>query len=272
MHELKNSISTVIKVDNQAHKQKNLREIWNLGRKIYLTRERFPYGQKEAMVIALAQDIKANRTDLFQISNFYSSFEKGLPKLYNGEFLTWTHYRLSLAVKNQKERLFYLKYAAKEGLATRYFERAIKADLYQIEQLADSDHPNGLLPLNYSITYTFKSKILQYKDGDTHRFDSDKGFYSRQEYDGRLRGINCSELHGPNPESALESLNFSKKVLSPCPWVLNTTYKPDSFGRVIVDVRYHPVYEDVNKVYYEGYFLNQQLLDLGLAKLAPFKI
>ena len=64
--------------------------------------------------------------------------------------------------------------------------------------------------------------------------------------------------------------------LSRVPFIIIKTYSPDKYGRYLVDVFYPPVKSkeldleeelEPQRVLEEGVFLNQQLLDLGLARM-----
>ena len=65
--------------------------------------------------------------------------------------------------------------------------------------------------------------------------------------------------------AAGRALAYVKKVLGRVPFVAVTTYYGDKFGRTLIDLFYLPGTDDREKVLREGKYLNQELLDLGLA-------
>lgn len=110
--------------------------------------------------------------------------------------------------------------------------------------------------------YTYKAKAQIYRDADTFWVDADFGFRQWMEQKLRLRGIDSKELEDGGKKAA----RYVKKVLSRVPFIVITISGRDKFGRPLADVFYLEGTEDREKVLREGKFLNQELLDLGLAK------
>ena len=117
--------------------------------------------------------------------------------------------------------------------------------------------------------YTYKAKPMIFYDADTFWVDVDLGFRQWGEQKLRLRGIDTQELGAGGEKAA----RYVKKVLSAVPFIVITVSGRDKFGRPLTDVFYLPVQGKTvpvdytrEKVLIEGIFLNQELLDLGLAK------
>lgn len=113
--------------------------------------------------------------------------------------------------------------------------------------------------------YTYKVKAKIFRDADTFWVDADLGFRNWSEQKLRLRGIDALEL---SEEGGRKAAAYVKKVLSSVPFIVITISGRDKFGRPLADVFYLPGTNDRDKVLAEGRFLNQELLDLGLAKRA----
>lgn len=62
---------------------------------------------------------------------------------------------------------------------------------------------------------------------------------------------------------------FVEKILNLCPFIIVKTYKDqnDKYDRYLVDIFYSPGENDSQVVASKGKFLNQELLDAGLAGL-----
>ncbi len=82
----------------------------------------------------------------------------------------------------------------------------------------------------------------------------------------RLRGIDTPELNTPAGKKAR---SFVEGELMQCPFVVIHSYKTDLYARYIADLFYDPTLEDKRAVFEKGHFLNQKLLDAGLALPLP---
>lgn len=119
---------------------------WHIGRIIVDTEQqghdRADYGVQ--LIESLSQDLTQHYGKGYKTSNlwWFRQFYLAFPILHavRGEFnnlrqhlrteLTWTHYRLLLAIDNQQERHFYLHNAADEGWSYRTLNRLIKSRYY----------------------------------------------------------------------------------------------------------------------------------------------
>jgi len=125
--------------------------------------------------------------------------------------------------------------------------------------------------------YTYKALVERVVDADTFLLNIDLGFNSWVRERIRLRGIDAPELATTEGKNAKA---FVEARLKETPCVVVKTHKNDKYGRFVVDVFYQPVEEKdgaggssgANEVSPEavlnkGVFLNQELLNLGLAVL-----
>ncbi|MBO0936456.1 hypothetical protein J2I47_07840 [Fibrella sp. HMF5335] len=119
---------------------------WHIGRIVVETeqqgQDRADYGVH--LVETLSQELTQHYGKGYKTSNiwWFKQFYLAFPILHalRGEFieirkhlrteLTWTHYRLLLAIDNQQERHFYLHNAADEAWSYRTLNRLIKSRYY----------------------------------------------------------------------------------------------------------------------------------------------
>ena len=78
----------------------------------------------------------------------------------------------------------------------------------------------------------------------------------------RLRGVDTPELGTPEGRRARE---FVTGTLAGAGTVVVKTYKTDAYARYVADLFHHPALERKEDIFTRGHFLNQQLLDQGLA-------
>ena len=110
--------------------------------------------------------------------------------------------------------------------------------------------------------YTYRAVVEEVIDGDTLRTRVDCGFRAWTRQKLRLRGIDAPEL---STLAGQRTRDFVAQALSEVPFVVLTTTKPDKYDRYLSDVFYRPGETDPQDVLEKGIFLNQQLLDQGLA-------
>ena len=125
---------------------------------------------------------------------------------------------------------------------------------------------------NYSVTeapnvssdqiYTYIGAVERIIDGDTILAVIDCGFSTSLRMRLRLRGINAPEIDTPD---GVKARDFIVKSLKYTQVIGIKTYKADKYSRYLADIFYLPGETDPHKIIEEGIFLNQQLLDKGLA-------
>ena len=111
--------------------------------------------------------------------------------------------------------------------------------------------------------YNYKAVVEEIIDGDTIWLNIDLGFgmFTRQKV--RFRGINAGTLVS---ESGKKAFRYISNRLSSCPFILVKSYWRDKFNRYLVDIFYNNSVQKVEELVEAGAFLNQELLDKGLAK------
>jgi len=115
--------------------------------------------------------------------------------------------------------------------------------------------------------FTYRATVRKIIDADTlwALIDIGFGMFIRQKL--RLRGIDCPEISTPQ---GVRAKKFVQEQLNNLDFIIIKTHKDqtEKYGRYLVDVFYLPGEENPQSVLEEGIFLNQQLLDQGLAKIS----
>ena len=115
-----------------------------------------------------------------------------------------------------------------------------------------------------SALYTYVAEIERLPDADTFLLTIDTGFDNWLDSRVRLRGIDAPEI---TTALGRRAYRYVKKALGNRPVVIKS-YKEEKYGRYLVDLFYmRKKVDDPQQIAREGIFLNQELLDLGLAKL-----
>lgn len=118
--------------------------------------------------------------------------------------------------------------------------------------------------LHVTDIYTYCAAIERFIDGDTLLVSVDVGFGITIRQKLRFRLIDCPEMGTQQGERAKA---FVEEELKDCPFVVVKTYKADKYDRYLVDVFYLPKEADAVKVARDGKYLNQELINKGLAKV-----
>jgi endonuclease YncB( thermonuclease family) len=109
--------------------------------------------------------------------------------------------------------------------------------------------------------YTYKAFLEHVVDGDTLSVKIDCGFNTWIRQKLRLRGIDTPELSEPKGQKAKV---FVENALKDVPFIMIKTFKSDKYDRYLADIFYYKS-TVANKILEKGSYLNQQLLELGLA-------
>ena len=113
--------------------------------------------------------------------------------------------------------------------------------------------------------YTYKAYLKIVVDADTPWAEIELGLGAVALQKLRLRGIDAPEL---STAAGRRAKRFVEKLLKPCPFIIVKTYKDhsDKYDRYLVDIFYSPTEQDPAVVAATGEYLNQKLLDAGLAQ------
>ncbi len=112
--------------------------------------------------------------------------------------------------------------------------------------------------------YTYSAVVTKIIDGDTFDATVDVGFNIWIHDRFRLRGINTPEL---KTDEGGQAKAFLVRFLENCPRIVIRTTKEGVYGRWLADVFALKGEADPRKIAAQGEYLNQTLLDQGLAAL-----
>lgn len=254
--------------DNDASRA-TLKGYWTAGRDAYnYTRE------TGELIKNIAEDVGAAKGSLEKYVRFYRHYPNGYEEEIDGHLLNWSHYVAILYMGNKEAREFYLKNAAVHGWSSQELRLRIRNNYYEnrLEVLGQKKKARAQLKVIPQKLYTYAAKVLEIVDADTYYLDIDVGFNAKMEHKVRLRGINCPEKGTRKGDQAIK---FVKNELMPVnssvpgslpPVVVIRTYKTEKFGRYLVDLWYLKGETNKERILSEGRFLNQVLLDKGLAR------
>jgi hypothetical protein len=112
-------------------------------------------------------------------------------------------------------------------------------------------------------SYTFPARVESVIDADTlwAIVDCGDGILTRQKL--RLHLIDAPERGTPEGDKATR---FVKRALNKNPHIVICTHHYDKYARYLADVFYSPDSSNAKATYANGIYLNQQLLDKGLAQ------
>ena len=110
--------------------------------------------------------------------------------------------------------------------------------------------------------FTFAVKLEKVIDADTLWVHIDCGFATWTRQKLRLKGIDAPEI---STEPGRRAKQFVQDRLTKALCIIIKTYKSDKYDRYLSDIFYSHDTTDPERTAAEGIFLNQELLDAGLA-------
>ncbi len=130
----------------------------------------------------------------------------------------------------------------------------VEGDEYSFKKLPD---PNKKMNI-------YKAELERVIDGDTLHVILDLGFKLTHREILRLRGINAPELSSAAGKKSAKAL---EKILKDVPFLIVKTTATDVYGRYVCDVYLGEKNRDPQEIADSGEYLNQLLLDQGVAVL-----
>jgi len=245
---------------------------WQAGKRIAQEKSLLENEQnKQILLKDLSNDLGLEYTLVTRILKLYYFWPDNCPGGQLGQ-LSWGHYRLLLCLKEKDSREFYLGQAIKEKWSRDKLDLRIKNNYYSLK---DDTKPaaetlGGTLPPKSSRFFVYKAKTEKVIDGDTIWASVDLGFNVWMKQKLRFRGINTAELG--SSALAQEAKVFVEQELSKTDYIVLKSYREDKYGRYEADIYYLPAgkaglpgEENREIILEQGIFLNQLLLDKGLA-------
>ncbi|MBP7710051.1 MAG: hypothetical protein KA100_03160 [Rickettsiales bacterium] len=180
-------------------------------------------------------------------------------------------------IQPSRGRVFTYKIVEIEGSNKKFFDcgfkvyREAKERLpHEAEIVLVSDKNEKYLVKKSNVAapqvYTYKAYLKRVVDGDTLHANIDLGFGIFHEEILRLAKINCAESKSGDGQKAKAAL---EKIFSEVPFFIVKSIKTDIFNRYVADI-FLPKNNnetDLQEVADFGIYLNQLLLDRGLAEV-----
>ena len=232
---------------------------WEIGDKLVAAGliGRNHYG--ESVLERLAEDIKSDPQTLRRCIVFRQVYDR--QNLYRRvQDLTWSAYRLLIEIHDDAARTYYEDRAAAEGWSRDRLRTAIASREYEREVKKDPDA--AILKRPTEGDYVYRADVIDVTDGDTLRLDVQCGFYLKMEVHLRLAGLDAPEL---STKKGKEAAEYVRDRLAKAKGIVVKTVKMDIHGRFVGHVFYSFETDRVWKVFTEGVYLNDELLQKKLA-------
>jgi len=235
---------------------------WMVGKRIVeegLT-SRANYG--ESILEELSQDLNVHMVTLRQATLFFRQYEINTPRGLN---LTWSHYRELMYVTDKKERQFYEKKASNGQWTRNQLVDSIKSGQYTQSQKIVGKKKTTIVKLKRptAVSYVYKAIVQRVIDGDTLLVRVDLGFQVWKEQRIRLSGIDAPEKKTPEGRKAYITL---RDLMAQLDFIVIKTRQIDIYGRYLGHIFYSFQDAHVDKIFSQGKYLNQELLDKGVVK------
>jgi micrococcal nuclease len=210
---------------------------------------------------SMAKELNIDRSTLVRCVQFFEAYPKGVPETS----LTWSHIRELLALPGPKERTFYLHEAEKKNWTRDDLVKAIQADHIAITDPTTPKKTAKQLARPEGGPYIYRVSILKVVDGDTFDVNIDLGFKAHIEERVRLAAVNSPPI---GEDGGREAFMYVREQMGKAKTIVVRTGKEDRHGRYVMHV-FYSLEEDANKerVFQTGRWLNQELLDRGLARI-----
>jgi endonuclease YncB( thermonuclease family) len=233
---------------------------WEMGKRISEEKLTENAGYGDSILADLSEDLEMGEDNLRRSVDFFEAFPGTAPR---GGNLTWSHYR-ELLLLPEEAREFYVKEVDKEAWTRDELVSAIRRDLFGQSGSPSQKKKSLRLTRPLEATYVYKALIEKIVDGDTLILRIDLGFQVWKEQRIRLAGIDCPPI---DTAKGYEAFEYVRDELARAPFVMVKTHQIDIYGRYVAHLFYSFSEKDKAKVFTEGRYLNQELLDRGLAKL-----
>ena len=246
--------------------QGRIETYWKMGRGIYKARLTPHRGHRKLVLQRLAHDLNLSQRHLQQTVVFYQTYPR-IPKLPG---FTWTHFTVLIQRQDEHERAYYQNQVQHKKLSVRRLKAAIQQNRYQRAQ--EEERPT--LPRPTDASWLFFGSHFEIIDGDTLKAKLDVGFRGEANQKLRLANIDAAESTKANRRKGNlsdKAKSYLLKQTMVAKQVVINTDKTDAYGRYVAHIFYtldtdKPL-NTKEKVFRQGRYLNQELLDKGLAMI-----
>jgi endonuclease YncB( thermonuclease family) len=239
-----------------------MRTYWGCGERIARERLTENSGYGESVMERLANELHADRTTLVRCVLYHQYYPKGVTK---NTPLTWSHMRELLTVKNDEARQFYETTAIEKKWTRDELVKAIQADHFGEDPTKGPSKPPKRLERPGGEPFIYRAEVRRVVDGDTLLVRLDLGFDVWIGQRIRLADVDAPPLKEDGGE---EALVYVRDQLAKAQKIVIRTSKEDLHGRFVGHVFYSlDERMEWGRVYRDGRWLNQELLNRGLARV-----
>jgi len=254
---LKADIAAIISEAREQVKDILLRSYWTIGERI--AEDPSATNDAHGLCTSLAEDLDLDRSVISRSLELYRTFPHGAPcDTYPA--LSWTHYRLILPIKDEAVRMQVLKKCNKG----KWNVRTLKFKIHELQAKTLSADPDteASLTRRSDALHVYRGVCERVIDGDTLLVAIDLGFDVWVKQRIRLRGINCPER---GSDAGTRATAFVEERIVSGTTLIIQTFAIDIHGRYVADIFYLNGETNKEKIFRDGRFLNQEILDAGLA-------
>lgn len=238
-----------------------IRTYWQIGARITQERLTDNAGYGDSVLERLVDRLDTDKPTLIRCIQFHKLYPRGFPE---ESILTWSHIRELLTVKDPKERAHFEARAQKEGWTRDELANAIGGENYIDVTSARPGKGAKKLKRPTGGPFIYRAEVMRIIDGDTILTRLDLGFLVWKGQRIRLAAINTPRI---NEDGGEDAFAYVRDQLAKAKMVVVRTGKVDINGRYVGHVFYSlDEKDDWEKVFQTGRWLNQELLDRGLAK------
>ena len=225
----------------------------------------------------IAEDLDLERSALSRSVKLYRLWPEGLigtssvravRGAHTAQQLSWGHYEALMVLADKEQRQFYLEEAIKNNWSRDLLRQKIKDGYFtttEAQKKTEAEKKNKKkLKRKFNKLHLYSAYTKRVIDGDTFIARIDLGFNVWIEQRIRLRGIDCPEI---STEEGRQAKRFTEGRLPTNRQIVLQTFKTDLHGRYVADVFFLEGETDKEFIASKGNFLNQELLDAGLARL-----
>jgi endonuclease YncB( thermonuclease family) len=235
---------------------------WRAGERIARERLTENSGYGESIMERLATELHADRTTLVRCVLYHQYYPKGVPK---NSMLSWSHVRELLTVKNDEARRFYETTAIEKKWTRDELVKAIQADHFGEDPTKGNGQSPKQLKRPMGEPFIYRAEVKRVVDGDTLLVRLDLGFEVWIGQRIRLAEVDAPPLKEDGGEDAFA---YVQDQLAKAKKIVIRTSKEDLHGRFVGHVFYSlDERMEWGRVYRDGRWLNQELLDRGLARV-----
>ena len=244
-----------------------------------------------------------SKRNLYNMRRFYLAHEENLQ---HAAKLTWTQHVALLPVKNSTARRRLERKIVSQKLSYEQIRQTVQElnqshsessvvppvpvpslecirgplHTYALVDKTKTQYPRGMVVVDCGFniwrkvprnqiqqlgkaSYTYPAQVASVIDGDTIWAIIDCGFDTFVREKLRFHRIDTPELGTPEGEKARR---YVKRALKASPHIVVRTHSYDKYARYLADIFYLPGASSYERICSDGRYLNQELLDRGLAQ------